>query len=335
LGSSKSICSVDIAWADGNQRQYTFRIETSTDGSSFSNVFSGKSKGTTSSPEIYSFDETQARYVRLTITQSHVGSSNSIVQISETNLYGKTSSASSTSAVMTLNTVSDLPESDSSATEGGDRRIIDDRAVEQPTSTSSDPILNRSEIDPALVQDQDKANSHEAPDQTVSPNSPPIAKNDRTTSESDEQILIKVLANDKDPDGDGLRVTSISLPPEKIGKAIINKDQTITFIPQIGLAGKITLSYEISDGSGGSDKAKIFILIKPPKNDGSSISESPDHESKYSRDQGELENDNKKVDENSRSTDSESDPPYTMETENFENHKAIPGNSTLILTASN
>ena len=78
LGAQKSICSVDIAWADGASRQYNFVMSVSTDGTSFSNVFTGKSSGTTTSPEKYNFAESQARYVKITITQSHVGTTSGI-----------------------------------------------------------------------------------------------------------------------------------------------------------------------------------------------------------------------------------------------------------------
>ena len=95
LGVQKSVCSVDIAWTDGASRQYSFQISVSTDGSSYTNVFSGKSSGTTASPQKYSFPETQARYVKITITQSHAGSASSLAQISEIDIFGKTSASGS------------------------------------------------------------------------------------------------------------------------------------------------------------------------------------------------------------------------------------------------
>ena len=72
LGSTQTICSVDIAWYLGNQRFYTFTISTSTTGSTgpFTNVFSGTSSGTTLNSEKYTFAETSARYVRITVTAS-------------------------------------------------------------------------------------------------------------------------------------------------------------------------------------------------------------------------------------------------------------------------
>jgi len=95
LGAQMSVCSVDIAWTDGSSRQYSFNIAVSTDGNSFTNVFSGKSSGTTSSSQKYSFPEAQARYVRITITQSTQGAVNSIAQISEIDIFGKSGSSGS------------------------------------------------------------------------------------------------------------------------------------------------------------------------------------------------------------------------------------------------
>ena len=84
-GTPKSICSVDIAWADG--RQYSFTISVSLDGNTYTPVFSGERIGTTKSPQKYSFEESEARYVKITITDSHAGSAKSIAQISEIDIF--------------------------------------------------------------------------------------------------------------------------------------------------------------------------------------------------------------------------------------------------------
>lgn len=88
LGSSKSVCGIDIAWADGAVHPYRFDISASTDGTSFTKVFSGTSSGTTSSPEKYSIPLTQARYVKITITESTPGATRSIAEISEIDIFG-------------------------------------------------------------------------------------------------------------------------------------------------------------------------------------------------------------------------------------------------------
>lgn len=89
LGSAKSLCGVDIAWADGNSHPYRFNVSVSTDGNNFSNVLSGSSTGTTTTSEKYSFVPTQARFMKITVTQSTPGSPNSIAQISEIDVFGK------------------------------------------------------------------------------------------------------------------------------------------------------------------------------------------------------------------------------------------------------
>lgn len=75
-----TICSVDIAWADGNSHQYFFTVSTSTDGINFQNVYSGKSSGTTTSFEPYELGEPLARYVKITKTASP---GSPIAQVSE------------------------------------------------------------------------------------------------------------------------------------------------------------------------------------------------------------------------------------------------------------
>lgn len=79
------VCKVDIAWADGSSRQYNFIISVSSDGTNFVKVFSGNSTGTTTSPERYSFAETNARYVRIMLSDN----TDSVAQISEMAVIGK------------------------------------------------------------------------------------------------------------------------------------------------------------------------------------------------------------------------------------------------------
>jgi hypothetical protein len=90
LGATESVCFVDIAFADGALHKYRFDISVSLDGTSFTNVFSGTSSGTTSSPETYQhhFHQSQARYVKITITESTPGAPRSIAEISEIDLFG-------------------------------------------------------------------------------------------------------------------------------------------------------------------------------------------------------------------------------------------------------
>jgi hypothetical protein len=82
LGTSKNICSIDIAWYKGNERQNNFVISASNDGVKFSNILSSKSSGSTLSPERYNLDDTNARYLRITVNGSTQNSYASIAEIS-------------------------------------------------------------------------------------------------------------------------------------------------------------------------------------------------------------------------------------------------------------
>jgi Concanavalin A-like lectin/glucanases superfamily/F5/8 type C domain len=91
LGSIQNICSVDIAWTSGNARQYHFVIATSTDGSTFTNKFSGDSSGTTLNSEKYVIPATDARYVRITVNGN---TANNWASMTELDIFGTSSAPS-------------------------------------------------------------------------------------------------------------------------------------------------------------------------------------------------------------------------------------------------
>jgi hypothetical protein len=89
LGSSKNICSVNIAWYKGDTRESNFVISTSTDGSSYKNVLSTKSSGTTLSFDKYVIPNIQARYVLITVNGN---TQNDYASITEAKIQTSTSS---------------------------------------------------------------------------------------------------------------------------------------------------------------------------------------------------------------------------------------------------
>ena len=83
LGSKMNICNVNIAWYNGNTRQNNFVISVSNDGTTFTNVFTGKSSGTTLSPETYLLPGgTTGRYVRITVNGNTLNNWASITELS-------------------------------------------------------------------------------------------------------------------------------------------------------------------------------------------------------------------------------------------------------------
>jgi F5/8 type C domain/Calcineurin-like phosphoesterase len=81
LGSSKIICSLDIAWHKGNERQNNFVVSTSQDGKSYKTVLSTISSGKSLSYEKYNIVDTNARYIRITVNGNTQNNYASIAEI--------------------------------------------------------------------------------------------------------------------------------------------------------------------------------------------------------------------------------------------------------------
>jgi subtilisin family serine protease len=66
LGAVKRLCSVDINWFDGDQRENNFVLSVSENGSAFKDVLRDSSSGTTQTKEYYEFPPADGRYLRIT-----------------------------------------------------------------------------------------------------------------------------------------------------------------------------------------------------------------------------------------------------------------------------
>ena len=69
----------------GNPRQNNFVISVSSDGTTFNNIFTGKSSGNTLSPENYDFSDVNARYVKITVNGN---TQNQWASITEIDVHG-------------------------------------------------------------------------------------------------------------------------------------------------------------------------------------------------------------------------------------------------------
>jgi hypothetical protein len=88
----------------------------------------------------------------------------------------------------------------------------------------------------------------------------PLAVNDAAGTLEDNAVTIAVLANDLDPAGGGLTVTSITQPD--FGSAAIDVgNQTVTFTPAPGLAGVFTFTYVATDINSRSDSASVSVIV--------------------------------------------------------------------------
>ncbi|WP_061783251.1 Ig-like domain-containing protein [Shewanella putrefaciens] len=92
----------------------------------------------------------------------------------------------------------------------------------------------------------------------VSGNVAPIAVNDSATTDDRTSLLIDVLSNDSDPDGNSLTLISATAQQGVVSV----ESNKLRYIPKTGFDGVDTVSYRISDGFGGEATGQVFVTVK-------------------------------------------------------------------------
>jgi VCBS repeat-containing protein len=111
-----------------------------------------------------------------------------------------------------------------------------------------------------LVKDSSGATSTATVNIAVAPiNDNPTPVNDNVTTNEDTAIIINVLVNDTDLDGNSLVVTNIGTPAN--GSITLNPDKTITYEPYKDFSGVDTFTYTVNDGYGGSATATVTVTV--------------------------------------------------------------------------
>lgn len=91
-------------------------------------------------------------------------------------------------------------------------------------------------------------------------NDPPQAGDDSTTVDEDASVVVDVLANDRDVDGDEL---TIKPDPPTHGTLKVNKDGSLTYQPHPDFNGDDTFFYRLSDGRGAPAVVRVEIKVRP------------------------------------------------------------------------
>ncbi len=91
-------------------------------------------------------------------------------------------------------------------------------------------------------------------------NEPPVAKDDEAATDEDEAVTVDVLANDTDPDGDRLRVESLSAPGH--GTTAVTQSG-VRYTPDRNYHGVDRFTYVVSDGNGETAEASVEITVRP------------------------------------------------------------------------
>ncbi|WP_341861585.1 cadherin-like domain-containing protein [Gymnodinialimonas sp. 57CJ19] len=96
---------------------------------------------------------------------------------------------------------------------------------------------------------------------TVNPvNDDPVAVDDIETTDEDVAVVVDLLGNDTDVDGDTLELASVSVDPA-LGTVVDNGDGTVTFTPAPDYNGPVTIDYTVSDGNGGTDDGQAIVSV--------------------------------------------------------------------------
>lgn len=88
----------------------------------------------------------------------------------------------------------------------------------------------------------------------------PVAQNDQISTSRNTPVVINVLGNDKDPDGDPLSVASFSQPAH--GTVTLNLDGTLTYTPEAGFSGADSFTYAATDQTSDSG-ATVSVQVVP------------------------------------------------------------------------
>ncbi len=112
-----------------------------------------------------------------------------------------------------------------------------------------------------VISDQNGETATATVNLTVRPvNDAPVATNDQAETNVDESVLVDVLANDFDADGDTLTVASVSSPSN--GSVLISiSDNSVQYIPDADYDGTDQFTYVVSDGQGGTASASVDLTV--------------------------------------------------------------------------
>lgn len=94
---------------------------------------------------------------------------------------------------------------------------------------------------------------------------PPSAEDDNAVTAVDEAVVIDVVANDTDPDGDLDPATVEVVAPASDGATDTSAgDGTVTYTPDLGFAGDDSFDYSVCDVTGSCDTATVSVSVVAP-----------------------------------------------------------------------
>ena len=118
--------------------------------------------------------------------------------------------------------------------------------VEDGGPNDADGVANGAIVDPGGVA------------VALSSNRLPVAVADTAKTQENTAVVVNVLANDTDADGDSLR---ISQAVANFGSVTILDNQTLSYMPTTDFKGVDKVVYSITDGKGGTASAELLVDV--------------------------------------------------------------------------
>ncbi|WP_456867706.1 Ig-like domain-containing protein [Galbibacter sp. BG1] len=105
-----------------------------------------------------------------------------------------------------------------------------------------------------------------------SANDAPVAEDDFYVFDG-ESLIMDVLVNDTDPDGDALSIYDYVLPAHGLVEFNSNDNTTLIYTSEPGFVGEDSFTYTVSDGNGGFDTATVHVDVSDGNDDRDDIAE--------------------------------------------------------------
>ena len=109
---------------------------------------------------------------------------------------------------------------------------------------------------------------HAAPAPAAAAGKPPVAVADAATTISGRAVIVRPLANDKDPEGGPLTLRSAQLAAASAGSAAlaVAPGGVVRITPKAGFTGRLAAGYVVADAEGLTARGVITVTVAAPPN---------------------------------------------------------------------
>ena len=281
LGGQKTICSVDIAWYRGNLRVNNFVISVSNDGNAFTPVLTGKSSGTTLSPERYALPtNVTTHFVRVMVNGNTENEWATITELGVEGFgstpQGNTPTADNKAIQTKMNTPVQITLTGTDPIPGDvlkfslvslpqNGKLVTGPASHTVTYTPNNGFTGTDSFTYKGTDGQRVDSNIAKVTITVNPVQPPphpTADNKTMQTKMNTPVQITLTGTDPIP-GDVLKFSVVANPSH--GSLTNPTANTVTYTPNNGFTGTDSFTYKGTDGQRvDSNIAKVTIVIKSP-----------------------------------------------------------------------